>query len=394
MFAPTIRPTCERCRRPASVCWCADLRAVKITTRVVFLQHPREAKVAIGTARMAHLGLAGSELYEGIDFSEHPTIKGLVNQPGTALLFPGVGAVSPNKLERLPETLIVIDGTWPQARKMMELNSALRTLPRIGFLPRRPGNYRIRREPAEHCVATVEAIVEVLALFEGDETRFAPLLRAFNSMVDQQIASAKARTGPPRRRLKSADPWWASTAVPDLAALWPQLVAIVAESNAHRRGSAIPGSPELVQFAAIRLATGETLQSFIAPRRILANGAAHHLDVPQESLLNGCRIDDFLTNWGRFYRPEDRLIGWGSFGWMLLAQEGWTPDREPIDLRLLAAHCLKKRPGSAESASQAIGADLTAPPRAPGRAGRALKAIAALITKLREEELVGRRLAR
>ncbi len=356
----------------------------------MFLQHPRESRVAIGTARIAHLGLAGSELHEGIAFAGHARVGELVARPGTALLFPGKGAVAPDALEHPPETLLVIDGTWPQARKMIALNPALRALPRIGFMPRRPGNYRIRREPARHCVATVEAVVEVLAAFERDEARFAPLLRAFESMVDGQIAAAAARTEPARRRLKPAGPWWESPAMPDLESLWPDLVAIAGEANAHRRGSGVPGVPELLQLAAVRPATGETFHAFLAPRRPLAPCAAHHLEVPTEWLLGGRAVDEVIAEWQRFVRPDDRLVGWGSFGWELLAQEGWRPGRDPIDLRLVAAHRLKRRPGAPDAAATAIGADTGGPPAAPGRAGRTLQAIAAFAGKLREEKKLGR----
>ena len=76
--APTARPSCVRCRRPASVCWCAELTPVETATQVVFLQHPRESRVAIGTARIAHLGLSRSELHEGIEFAGHPRIEELL----------------------------------------------------------------------------------------------------------------------------------------------------------------------------------------------------------------------------------------------------------------------------------------------------------------------------
>jgi DTW domain-containing protein len=389
MSALVSRPTCLRCRRPVSACWCAELTPLETATRVVFLQHPRESRVAIGTARIAHLGLAGSEIHEGVEFAGNARVDELVARHGTALLFPGEGAIAPDALGRPPETLLVIDGTWPQARKMVALNPALRALPRIGFMPRRPGNYRIRREPAEHCVATVEAVVEVLAALEGDDSRFAPLLRAFESMVDRQIAAAGARVGPPRRRLKPAGPWWESPTMPDLESLWPQLVVIAGEANAHRRGSGVPGVPEMVQLAAVRLATGETFHAFLAPRRPLAPGAAHHLEVSREDLLGGRPVDAVLADWRGFLNPGDRLVGWGGFGWELLAQEGWRPEHEPIDLRLVAAHRLKRRPGAPDTAAAAIGADVGGPSPAPGRAGTALRAMAAFAGTLVEEKRKG-----
>jgi len=300
-------------------------------------------------------------------------------------LFLGPDATAPDELERPPETLVVIDGTWSQARKMIALNPALRALPRIGFMPRRPGNYRIRREPARHCVATVEAVVEVLALLERDEARFAPLLRAFEWMVDRQIAAVGNRIGPPRRRLRPADPWWENSLVPDLEGMWPCLVAVAGEANAHHRGSGVPGEPELIHLAAVRLATGEVFNRFLVPRRELAPRAADHLDVPREMLLGGDGVEAVLGEWRRFFGPEDRLVGWGGFAWELLAREGWHPAHPPIDLRLVAAHRLKRRPGSVEAAARAVGAVPGGTLRPPGRGGRTVEAIAALTTALREE---------
>lgn len=389
MPVPVSRPTCLRCRRPISACWCGGLTPVSTRTRVVFLQHPRESRVAIGTARMAHLGLMASELHEGVEFAGHPRVEELLLRPGTALLFPGEGAVSPESLAQPPETLLVIDGTWPQARKMLSLNPALRALPRIGFRPRRPGNYRIRREPAEHCVATIEAVVEVLAALERDEERFAPLLKAFESMVDHQIAAAAARTGPPRRRLKPADPWWESPSAPDLEALWPNLVAVAAEANAHRRDSGVPGRPELVHLAAVRLASGDLFNAFLAPRRPLAPGAPHHLEVTREDLLGGGTVDGELARWTDFVGSSGILAGWGNFAVEQLSQEAWRPASPPMDLRLLAAHRLKRRPGSAEAALAALGGVPERGARLPGRAGRTAFAVAGFLERMREEQRLG-----
>jgi DTW domain-containing protein YfiP len=386
MPVPTPRPLCDRCRRPASACWCRDLQPVETATRVVFLQHPREARVAIGTALIAHLGLAGSELHSGTDFTRHPRVSEIVAKPGTALLFPGPGAVAPHDLERPPATLVVIDGTWPQARKMMALNPALRALPRIGFIAPQPGNYRIRREPAPHCLATVEAVVAVLAALERDAPRFAHLLRAFEAMVDRQLAAIAARTEPPRRRHKPGDPWWTSPCLPDLEALWPRLVAVAGEANGHRRGSGVPGQPEIIHLAATRLATGETFNAFLAPRRPLAPAAPYHLQVPIECLLGGRSTPEVLEDWNRFVGPDDRLVGWGPFAWDLLAHEGWRPASKPVDLRLIAAHRLKRRPGRADAAARTLGATLGDSPPSPGRAGHTLLSLGALVTALLEEK--------
>jgi len=53
--APAHRERCLRCRRASRACWCGHLRPVESVTRACILQHVRERKTAIGTARMAHL---------------------------------------------------------------------------------------------------------------------------------------------------------------------------------------------------------------------------------------------------------------------------------------------------------------------------------------------------
>ena len=158
--------------------------------------------MAIGTARLAHLGLPNSELYVGLAFGEHPVSATLVAD--AALLFPGDGAEDPEALpDGPPRTLVVLDGTWSQARKLLLANPALAALPRIGLAPTRPSQYKIRREPAAHCLSTVEAVVETLGRLERDDTRFLPMLRAFEYLVATQIACAD-RASPHWHRRRAA----------------------------------------------------------------------------------------------------------------------------------------------------------------------------------------------
>src|SRR6266568_3568897 len=175
---------CRRCWRPRGHCYCALIPRLETRTRVIFLQHPRESRVAIGTARMAHLALPNSELHEGFSFAG---LEALVRDPTAAVLFPG-----PDSPPTPPtRTLIVVDGTWPQARKIIRRNPLLARLRRFTLTPARPGAYRIRREPTPDCLATIEAVVEVLAILEGDRERCAGLLEAFTFMVERQLDYAR-----------------------------------------------------------------------------------------------------------------------------------------------------------------------------------------------------------
>ena len=141
---------CLRCMRPQSVCYCQHLVSIETATRVVFLQHPRERDMPIGTARMANLCLPNSELHVGVDWQGSSALAKALSDPTrpAALLYPGDDAVDVVKSPpSSPITLVVVDGTWWQTRKLVRANPVLRNLPRYAFTPEAPSEYRIRREP-------------------------------------------------------------------------------------------------------------------------------------------------------------------------------------------------------------------------------------------------------
>lgn len=197
-----MRPTCHRCLRPAAFCVCTELRPVQTRTRVVLLQHPREARLAICSAWLTRLALENAELHRGFSFEGDARVRELAAQPGAALLYPGAGAVPASDLAaRPPSVLFVIDGTWLQAEKMLAANPTLAALPRIAVSPGVPSGYAgLRREPAPHCLSTLEAVAWALAGLEGAPERFEPMRAAFRRMVDLQLACSRGDRRAPRHR--------------------------------------------------------------------------------------------------------------------------------------------------------------------------------------------------
>ncbi|MBI5499655.1 MAG: DTW domain-containing protein [Deltaproteobacteria bacterium] len=194
------RADCLRCGRPAVVCWCPWVTPLAVRTRVVILQHPRERCMPIGTARMAHHGLAGSELHVGTDFDHSPRVQAALHHPAAPaiLLYPGPEA-RPLETEPPPGpvTLVVIDGTWAQARWLFRHNLSLHALPRYALTSPSPSNYRIRPEPQLDFVCTIEALFHALKLLEPDTLDLRPLLAPFRAMVDMQLEFQRRRQGAP-----------------------------------------------------------------------------------------------------------------------------------------------------------------------------------------------------
>jgi DTW domain-containing protein YfiP len=347
---------------------------LKPRTRVVILQHPREGRVAIGTARMAHLALQGSELHEGIAFAE---LEDLVADPHAAVLFPGP-TVAP--LGTPPRTLVVVDGTWPQARQMIRRNPMLRRMRRLGLSPASPGAYRIRREPAPECLSTIEAVAAALGELEGDPQRFAALLDAFTFMVDRQLACAGARALPRRRARAGAPP----ALGPELTCLLRRpedVVLLHGEANSHGAHERSPGHAELVHLVATRPASGARFEAFVAPRRPLGARTALHLEVDAARLLGGEPVARVLARLEAFFGPTARLCGWGPFAADLLEREGLAR-RPRVDLRAIVARRLPGHPRGIDRVAALLAPAAQPHPGPSGRAGRMIGLLEAIFAAL------------
>jgi DTW domain-containing protein len=200
-FEPRVN--CARCTRPPLLCYCEHLVSLETRTRVLILQHPIERDRSIGTARMASLCLTGSEFRTGVDFESTMLLREALADRvrPAALLFPGPQAIDLDLAPpRDPITLIVVDGTWRCAKKIVKTNPSLAALPRYAFRPRAPSEYRIRREPKGEYVSTIEALAHALGVLEGDRERFDALRVPFRAMIDAQIAYERRVRGIETRR--------------------------------------------------------------------------------------------------------------------------------------------------------------------------------------------------
>ena len=183
------RLQCPRCTRPAERCLCALIPCLTSRTRVLILQHPSEVRHALNTARLAALGLSNAELLVGEVFEALPA---LLQQPGyrPCLLFPGEQAHALTQFAEqhaeLPLLLIVPDGTWRKARKLLHLNPQLAALPRVMLPEGLQSNYRLRKAPEPGALSTLEAIVEALNRLESP-SNFDALLKPFEALIDGQI---------------------------------------------------------------------------------------------------------------------------------------------------------------------------------------------------------------
>lgn len=370
------RSVCPRCERPTRVCYCAHLTSVDTKTRVLLLQHPREEDMAIGTARMASLCLPNSELHVGVDFRTSPALHRALSDPErpAALLYPSDGAVDVlTDPPKGPITLVVVDGTWWQARKLVRVNPDIAKLPRYAFKAPTPSEYRIRREPDEAYVSTIEALVHVLGVLEGDPERLRALLVPFRAMIDAQIAFATTVRGARVRHHKGPAPPKRPRIPAMLGERRDKLVCVSGEANAwpyRSRDLRTSYREELVHWIAHRPATGETLDVIVKPRNPLAPSTPPHVGLTAEALMDGASLDELFARWRAFVHDDDIVCSWGHYAVGIFGTAGGEMPKTRLDLRQVSRVLMRGRVGTMDAVLEKLALDPGAVSSlARGRAG-------------------------
>lgn len=161
------REKCYNCFRPKSSCMCEYFEKIQTQTKFVILMHPKEfKKVKNNTGHFTHKSLPNSELFMGIDFSNHRRINEIIATHESFILFPSVNAINltitnPKKSEK-PLAIFLIDSTWACTKKMFTLSSNLNKLRHMSFTTLRTSAYEIKVQPDEAYLSTIESTLVVL----------------------------------------------------------------------------------------------------------------------------------------------------------------------------------------------------------------------------------------
>jgi DTW domain-containing protein YfiP len=157
---PDLARRCLRCLFPPASCLCRDVPSVATRTRILVLRHASERTRPTNSARWALLALPGARLVDYGAPGDPPDLSAL-DEPGTAVLFP---SPHPPALAPPPRQLVVLDGSWQQARRMIQRIPALRALPRLPLSAARRGPPAMREAPRSGGLSTLEAMAAALEL--------------------------------------------------------------------------------------------------------------------------------------------------------------------------------------------------------------------------------------
>lgn len=190
---PGGRPTCLKCFRPCSHCLCDAVPPFEAHCNVLILQHPAERRKYYSTAKLVTNLISNSKRLRGIEFSEEQ-IASQFNAQNTYLLYPSSEAIDCVDLPlQHDDTVIVVDGTWVEARKILHKSPHLRSFQHLTFQAPLVSNYQIRKQPKENYLSTIESIGHLLRLnaaanhLDHKLAEYQKLFDVFTKMVEQQL---------------------------------------------------------------------------------------------------------------------------------------------------------------------------------------------------------------
>jgi DTW domain-containing protein YfiP len=198
---------CPRCGKPETLCVCKDIQPIDNKIGLLILQHPQEQDKALGTARLTALHFRNAVFKTGLSWASLTKALGRTADPkrwatlylgsvDPALVAPGYSVVALDaKGQLLPiqemaladvEGVIVLDGTWSQAKTLWWRNPWLLKSKRVALSPSKPSLYgKLRREPRREGLSTLESVGMLLAHLEKRPEIETALLESFGMLLDK-----------------------------------------------------------------------------------------------------------------------------------------------------------------------------------------------------------------
>jgi len=205
-MAAEVISDCPRCQKPLPLCVCDDVTPIENRVALLILQHPQEQDRALGTARLTaqhfsnavvKVGLSWPSLSKALGRQIDDASRWAVLYLGSAKaadLDPGSDIVAINRKGQVAdrqreilgriEGVVLLDGTWSQAKALWWRNPWMLKCQRLILGPKEPSRYgKLRKEPRRDGLSTIEAAGMLIARLEKRPDIEAALNASFERML-------------------------------------------------------------------------------------------------------------------------------------------------------------------------------------------------------------------
>jgi len=200
-------PDCPHCGKPLPLCICDSVEPIENRISLLILMHPQEQDRALGTARLTALHFKNAVVKIGLSWPSLSKALGRpVHDPSRwAVLYLGSskvadleterdivainrkGELEPNQRGILGdiEGIVLLDGTWSQAKALWWRNAWMLKCQRIILGPKHPSRYgKLRKEPRRDGLSTIEAAAMLLGALE----KRPDIAEALNGSFERMLA--------------------------------------------------------------------------------------------------------------------------------------------------------------------------------------------------------------
>ncbi|TXH85209.1 MAG: DTW domain-containing protein [Rhizobium sp.] len=202
---------CPRCGKPLPLCICDSVTPIDNRVELLILQHPQEQDRALGTARLTARHFTKVTHKIGLSWPSLSKALGRTVDPQDwAILYLGSakvadlatdkdlvainrqGAIEDHQRQILKdlEGVVLLDGTWSQAKALWWRNAWMLRCRRIILGPAQPSLYgKLRKEPRRDSLSTIEAAALLLSHLEDKPEIRTTMLDGFARMLAAYKAS-------------------------------------------------------------------------------------------------------------------------------------------------------------------------------------------------------------
>lgn len=176
------------------MCLCAHVQPIKPLTQLLVLQHPSEVAHKKNSVRVLSLAIPDTQVYVGESEADFAALRVQLSryQRPIYLVYPSEQSVSVEGQSISADcVLLLLDGTWRKAFKILQLNPWLAQFPALHLAPGYASRYRIRKSSRSDSLSTLEASAYMLKALDGT-LAVDPLLAAFDAMVAMQLKAMPA----------------------------------------------------------------------------------------------------------------------------------------------------------------------------------------------------------
>ena len=180
---------CQHCGKPLPLCICDSVAPIDNRISLLILQHPQEQDRALGTARLTARHFKSAVVKIGLSW---PSLAKALGRPVAdpsrwAVLYLGSAKVADldtdseivainrkgeaedhqRAILKEIEGIVLLDGTWSQAKALWWRNAWMLKCQRVILGPKHPSRYgKLRREPRRDGLSTIESTAMLLSALE------------------------------------------------------------------------------------------------------------------------------------------------------------------------------------------------------------------------------------